>query len=162
MDLVPSTKDQKSAKAPDEFPEWWPKEAWKEFLLFRKKQKKPLTPEAIQRAIARLTNLRNEGNDPTRVLSQAIDRGWSGLFPLEGAPVANVRAVQRSPGADLGRNPASDAWSDAEKLAEIRARQAAGKPVTKLELELADSIERSEAAQRKMQEQIIQERRANA
>lgn len=64
-------------------PEWLPEEAWGDFLQHRKAVKAPVTPLAATRLIRTLTELREQGHDPVKVIDQTIATGkWTGLFPL--------------------------------------------------------------------------------
>jgi hypothetical protein len=64
-------------------PDWVPLEAFNEFVLMRKKIRKPLTPYAVELAVKTLDRLRKEGNDPKEVLEQSIFNSWQGLFELK-------------------------------------------------------------------------------
>jgi len=60
-------------------PDWLDRETWNELKKYRKAK---FTPHAQKLAITKLTELRQQGNDPTAVINQTILRGWSGLFPV--------------------------------------------------------------------------------
>lgn len=71
-------------KVPDrDFPDWLPSEEWGGFVAMRKKIGKPLSDRAVTLALNKLTELRNEGYDPGKVLDQSTFKDWQGLFPLK-------------------------------------------------------------------------------
>lgn len=76
---------KKEVKTPDSYPEWIPQDAFEEFMVMRKKIRKPLTDYAVQLAIRTLDRLRSEGHDPRAVLEQSILNSWQGLFPVRSA-----------------------------------------------------------------------------
>jgi hypothetical protein len=63
-------------------PPWVPQDLWIDLLEVRKKKKVPNTEKAILLMLRRLTKLRNEGHDPTVLLEEAIERGWTTVWPL--------------------------------------------------------------------------------
>lgn len=73
-----SNKDIKG----DEFelPEWLNKEAWNEWVAYRKEQGKKLTERSVKLQIKELS-----GDIPNHVaiIEQSIRNGWTGLFPLK-------------------------------------------------------------------------------
>lgn len=56
--------------------------AWRGYVEMRRLKKKPLTDGAKKRALSTLQRLHKEGNDPTLVLNQSEDRGYTGLFAV--------------------------------------------------------------------------------
>lgn len=58
-------------------------EAFNDFVSMRVKIKKPLTANALKRAIVKLENL-SGGNTELmiKILNQSVDNCWAGLFPL--------------------------------------------------------------------------------
>jgi len=66
------------------FPEWWPHDAWQDFLIMRNRERHPLTRRAIELCIAKLTKLRDEGQDVRQVLEQSVMNSYRGLFPVNG------------------------------------------------------------------------------
>jgi|TARA_R110000787_G_scaffold49454_4_gene118583 hypothetical protein len=64
-----------------ELPDWLEREAWHDFVKFRTMVKKPMTERAKQRAINKLEKLREQGEDPAKVLDQSVDAGWTDLYP---------------------------------------------------------------------------------
>jgi hypothetical protein len=61
-------------------PDWLPEPAWSEWVKFRGKK---FTSKARELSLKTLERLHAEGNDPTAVIEQSIERGWTGLFPLK-------------------------------------------------------------------------------
>lgn len=66
------------------FPEWLAMDTWNDFLEHRKQLKKPLSQKAESLTINKLTQLRNQGQDPAAVLEQSIMNGWISIFPVKG------------------------------------------------------------------------------
>ncbi|KWN77081.1 hypothetical protein WT90_06880 [Burkholderia stagnalis] len=67
-------------------PDWLPADAWGKFVAFRRagSGKRKFTEHAEQLLLDDLVLLRNEGNDPVKVIEQSIKRGWTGLFKISG------------------------------------------------------------------------------
>ena len=57
--------------------------ALKEYEQYRKKKKKPLTPESKTRMLKRLETLAVDEETQIKIIYQAIDRGWSDVYPLD-------------------------------------------------------------------------------
>lgn len=78
-----SSQKQRGAKAPAlTLPEWLPESAWADWHKFRN-SRKGWTPKARELSLATLTKLRTKGHDPTAVIEQSIERGWTGLFEIK-------------------------------------------------------------------------------
>lgn len=56
---------------------------WEEFKAHRRQRKAGLTPIAESRALEKLDRMRKAGHDPTAVVRQSIENGWTGLFELK-------------------------------------------------------------------------------
>jgi hypothetical protein len=67
-----------------ELPSWLPKNAWRDWCDHRKAIKSPMTERAAELSIAKLAEYREQGHSPERVIHNAIERGWRGLFPPTG------------------------------------------------------------------------------
>ena len=65
-------------------PDWLDNEIWDEYVQHRKQMRKPLTAKAEKMAIGKLDRMRMSGNDPTAVITQTLENGWTGLFELKG------------------------------------------------------------------------------
>jgi hypothetical protein len=83
-------------------PDWLPEECWENWKAERRDRKKPMTPRAEQAAINALSDLRNKGHDPAKVIQQSIANGWAGLFELKHGngsqfqqPAAPIPAAQK-------------------------------------------------------------------
>lgn len=63
-------------------PAWLPESAWADWHKFRN-QRKGWTPKARELSLASLARLYAKGHDPTAVIEQSIERGWTGLFELK-------------------------------------------------------------------------------
>lgn len=68
-----------SSQSSPSIPEWLPQKSWDEFINFRLSNE-PLTELAKTKAIKKLDDLRQKGNDPVSVIDQSILNGWKGLF----------------------------------------------------------------------------------
>ena len=74
---------QKGGKPPSlTLPDWLPESTWADWHAFRN-QRKGWTHKARELSLATLTKLRAKGHDPTAVIEQSIERGWTGLFELK-------------------------------------------------------------------------------
>jgi uncharacterized protein YdaU (DUF1376 family) len=83
----PQLKAKSKTSAPAlPLPEWIPQKSWDGFLAMRKRQKKPVTDEAIPLAIKKLARLRDAGHDPGQVLDQSTLNCWQGLFEVRAEP----------------------------------------------------------------------------
>lgn len=78
------TVKEPSTPAKLALPEWLAVESWAMWDRFRKqKGAKAWSLDAKQLSLRTLSQLRDEGHDPTAVIEQSIERGWTGLFPLK-------------------------------------------------------------------------------
>jgi len=76
-------KEKKGGKPPVVvLPDWLPESAWDDWHTFRN-QRKGWTHKARELSLATLTKLRTKGHDPTAVIEQSIERGWTGLFEIK-------------------------------------------------------------------------------
>jgi len=64
-------------------PGWLDGGLWRDFAEHRKAIGKPMTPRAQEFAVETLSNLRENGNDPTTVIKHSIANGWPGLYELK-------------------------------------------------------------------------------
>lgn len=72
-----------------ELPEWLPADAWADWCDHRKAIKSPMTPRAAELSIEKLADFREQGFTPAKVINNAIERGWRGLF-APGQPAASA------------------------------------------------------------------------
>jgi hypothetical protein len=79
-------KRGKKGAARLELPAWLDASVWAQWHAYRNANK-GWTARAKQLSLASLAKLREQGQDPKRVVEQSIERGWTGLFPVKGAPV---------------------------------------------------------------------------
>ena len=82
-------------------PAWLPAQAWADWHAFRN-TRKGWTSKARELSLLTLTKLRTKGHDPTAVIEQSIERGWTGLFELKTdqqnanrTPSRNLSAIER-------------------------------------------------------------------
>ena len=73
----------KRTVAPFTLPDWVPPAAWQAYVEMRTKTRKPMTETAMGIAINKLSDLKEQGYDPQKVLEQSIFNSWQGLFPLK-------------------------------------------------------------------------------
>jgi hypothetical protein len=80
---------------------WLNKEAWDEWVVYRKEIKKKLTPTTIKQ---QLKFLEEHQADHVAIITQSIQNGWTGLFPFKGkkAP-ANRQAAPAGKYAHVGQ-----------------------------------------------------------
>ena len=91
---IPLTDPPKGGKPPAlTLPDWLPESAWADWHSFRN-QRKGWTRKARELSLATLTKLRARGHDPTAVIEQSIERGWTGLFELKNT--VNTHAASTS------------------------------------------------------------------
>ena len=75
-------------------PQWVNLETWNAFMEVRHIKKAPPTDQALKRILSKLTRLKAEGYDPEAVLSQSIESGWPGVFPINGKVHQQPRPIQ--------------------------------------------------------------------
>jgi len=63
-----------------ELPEWLSPEVWHDWDAYRR-ARKGWTQKAQELSLQTLSELREQGNDPRKVVDRSIERGWTGLFP---------------------------------------------------------------------------------
>lgn len=82
---IQKQEDQKKGAAKASqlgLPDWLPKSAWNDWHNFRNSMK-GWTHKAKTLSLGTLTKLREKGHDPTAVIEQSIERGWTGLFEIK-------------------------------------------------------------------------------
>ena len=78
-------KPKATARAPFSLPDWIPKDAWDRFDEMRTaKDRKAWTQGAKQLTVRKLAELQRAGDEPGAVLDQSVQRGWRGVFAIEG------------------------------------------------------------------------------
>jgi phage replication O-like protein O len=70
-------------KMPLSLPDWIPVSAWNDFVEHRKALGGKFTVRAQELIIASLTALKDDGQDPVKVINQSIERGWKGVFKVK-------------------------------------------------------------------------------
>ena len=101
----PKRRNGTSSVVPiDQLPEWVDKEAWQDFRTHRKEVRKPLTPLAEQKALAKLHGFVDDGFEQREVIDHVISNGWLGLFPPQ-PPGRPVKADSRHPSDRMIRDP---------------------------------------------------------
>lgn len=89
-------KSQKSKgrAAPLVLPEWLPGDVWDDWHSYRN-ARKGWTAKARTLSLRTLTDLRDQGHDPRKVVEQSIERGWTGLFPVHDRARAGPGAARQ-------------------------------------------------------------------
>jgi uncharacterized protein YdaU (DUF1376 family) len=77
-------KVKNKAQAPFSLPDWIPQQAWEGWVMMRAKKRTPNTEHALNLAVRELEKLRALGDDPEEILNRSTQRGWTGLFPING------------------------------------------------------------------------------
>ena len=90
---------QKGGKPPAlTLPDWLPQSAWADWHAFRN-SRKGWTYKARELSLAKLTKLHTQGHDPTAVIEQSIELGWTGLFAPKNETGGNHDHANRSAGS---------------------------------------------------------------
>lgn len=95
--LTTNHKPTKRTASASPLPEWIPEQSWDAFMAMRRQIKKPVTPDAVPLAIAKLDRLRKAGSSPGDVLDQSTLNCWQGLFEVK-------------PGQGSAPTPAAKDW----------------------------------------------------
>lgn len=85
-DLNPrsTNRNPRSVKSVDtSLPDWMPVESWSAFLAMRAKKRAIPTDYAMSLLIGKLSQLRDQGHDPGRVLDQSTLKNWTDLYPIK-------------------------------------------------------------------------------
>ncbi len=91
-------------------PDFIDPEAWEGYVAMRKKMKKPLSDNAVKRAIQNLERLWQQGEDITLVLNQSEDQCWQGLFAVS-ASYKQQRGIQKT-GSNVLTKMSDRSWAD--------------------------------------------------
>lgn len=120
----PKSKAQKPAEPTFALPDWVPVDAWNDFVAMRKASRNPMAEAAMRLAVAKLDELRAQGNDPKAVLDQSTLRSWRGLFPLKTQSVSSgAKPSKFDPVAYVNRNRPNHECSDS--FIDVEAKQVA-------------------------------------
>lgn len=79
---IEKDKNKKKASPLDEFPAEV-QDAIKSFMAMRKKQKKPMTENAIKRMVKKLKDLSSDPQEQIKILNQSEDACWLDIYPLK-------------------------------------------------------------------------------
>ena len=66
---------------------------WNDYLEMRTKIRKPATKKAKELIILKLQKLKEQGNNPNKVLEQSIENSWQGVFELKNKTKENIGVV---------------------------------------------------------------------
>ena len=75
-----SIKKKAESETPLDIPSYIPEDLLLDFFQHRKDLKKAMSHRAKELLISKIINLYNDGNDPTRLLEAAIERGWQTVY----------------------------------------------------------------------------------
>jgi phage replication O-like protein O len=68
-----------------EIPEWLNKDAWQEWVQYRKESRKSINSQlTVTKAFNALNDYRSEGHDPVDVINHCIANSYQGLYPPKG------------------------------------------------------------------------------
>jgi hypothetical protein len=93
-------------------PDFIDPEAWEGYVAMRKKMKKPLSDNAVKRAIQNLERLWQQGEDITLVLNQSEDQCWQGLFAVSAAYKQQRGITPLKPGSNVLSKMSDRSWAD--------------------------------------------------
>lgn len=79
----------KPKQEPLALPPWIDPVVWAAFKEMRAKIRKPMTRYAEERIIAKVSKLRDGGDDPNEVLDQSTEHSWQGVFSPKGDHYVN-------------------------------------------------------------------------
>lgn len=74
---------KKQAKKEIGLPDWIPKAEWNDYLAMRKEKRKEATARSQKALVKKLEGFRASGLDLAKVITNAIEHGWTGLFAYE-------------------------------------------------------------------------------
>ena len=87
-----TVKEPSKKRAKIALPDWLPLESWDMWSRFRRtKSGSAWTDDAKRLSLSTLRKLYDDGDDPTAVIEQSIERGWTGLFPVKTNNTASGR-----------------------------------------------------------------------
>ncbi len=75
-----SIKKKEESETPLDIPSYIPEDLLLDFFQHRKDLKKAMSHRAKELLISKIINLYNDGNDPTKLLEAAIERGWQTVY----------------------------------------------------------------------------------
>lgn len=75
-------------------PPWMPAETWKAFKEHRRMLKSPMSQKAEQLILRKLHAFMDAGQNPEEIINQSIERGWKGVFPLNGDTTGKIQATK--------------------------------------------------------------------
>ncbi|MHB1701196.1 MAG: DUF1376 domain-containing protein [Acidobacteriaceae bacterium] len=90
-------KEKEKAAPPSALPDGIPHEAWAGFVAMRTKNRKPMTPRAVELLHAKLLRMQADGADIAAVLDQSTVNGWQDVFPLKQPANGSTHAVALQP-----------------------------------------------------------------
>lgn len=74
-----------------ELPDWLDKEAWNEWIQYKKEKRKVLTPQMIK---LQFKKLEADKEHQREIIEQSIANGWTGLFEYKGSTVNKKKAIE--------------------------------------------------------------------
>jgi hypothetical protein len=92
-------------------PEWVEPSAWQAFRESRRAHRAPFTARAAELILAKLDQLRAEGQNPNQCLLQSVERGWRGVFPVRSNHEVDHRTSRRLSAVERVRLACAE-WED--------------------------------------------------
>jgi hypothetical protein len=74
---------KKKRETPAALPPWLPKETWDEWCRYRAGK---IGPKTVQKHIASLTAMREQGHDPVAAINRSIESGWATFWAPRSIP----------------------------------------------------------------------------
>ena len=101
-------------------PDWIPEDAWRGFEDIRNRLRKPLTDRSRELTVKDLEELRSQGEDPVACLNQSVQRGYSGVFPVNRNGDRNGNGQEAKPVPMSQEEKAKRMKAEEEILAKFR------------------------------------------
>lgn len=76
--------NKKNKQKKFEIPDWLPEQEWNDWLEMRRKNKKNATELAKQRALKKLAEFRDQGQDIAKVIIQSTDKCYTDFYEVKG------------------------------------------------------------------------------
>jgi uncharacterized protein YdaU (DUF1376 family) len=86
-------KEENDGAARLEIPEWLPKDVWRDWDSYRR-ARKGWTRRAQELSLQTLSDIRQQGQDLRTVVDNAIERGWTKVYPIKGGAKASPESNQ--------------------------------------------------------------------
>jgi hypothetical protein len=108
LDDSESEKTPKAKKHPEpplDIPHYIPEDLLLDFFTNRKALKKPMTHRAKELFLNKIITLYHQGHDPTKLLEEAIERGWQTVYPSNETSKGSNHENNQRPNAKNHKQP---------------------------------------------------------